>query len=52
MSLLAMLSVAVVLAIRYRSLMISVPILITMLSEVLILLGVAAIMKQNMDILL
>ncbi|MEK6943495.1 MAG: MMPL family transporter [Nanoarchaeota archaeon] len=49
MSLLAMLSVAVVLAIRYRSLMISVPILITMLSEVLILLGVAAIMKQNMD---
>ena len=49
MSLLAILSVAVVIAIRYRKLMISIPILITMLSEVIILLGVAAIIGWNID---
>jgi len=50
MSLLAILSVAVVLAIRYKRLMITVPILITMLSEVIILLGVAAFIGWNMDL--
>ncbi|MBI2657163.1 MMPL family transporter [Candidatus Woesearchaeota archaeon] len=49
MSLLAMLSVAVVLAIRYRKMLIAFPILVTMLSEVLILLGIAALFKQNID---
>ena len=50
MSLLAILSVAVVLAIRYKRLMITVPILITMLSEVIILLGVASFIGWNMDL--
>lgn len=49
MSFLAMFSVAVVLAIRYKRVLISMPILGTMLSEVLILLGIAAIFKQNID---
>src|SRR3989344_4991584 len=42
MSLLAILSVAIVVGLRYRKLLIAIPILITMLSEVIILLGVAA----------
>ena len=50
MSLLSILSVAVVLGIRYKRLIISIPILITMLSEVLILLGVAAFIGWNMDL--
>ncbi len=50
MSLLAILSVAVVIAIRYWTLMIAVPILITMLSEVIILLGVAAFIGWNIDL--
>ncbi|MBI2558563.1 hypothetical protein HYW20_04525 [Candidatus Woesearchaeota archaeon] len=50
MSLLAILSVAVVIAIRYRKVLITVPILITMLSEVIILLGVAAFIGWNIDL--
>jgi len=50
MSALAILSVAVVLGLRYWKLIIAVPIFITMLSEVLILLGVAAFIGWNMDL--
>ena len=50
MSLLAILSVAIVLGIIYWRLIIAIPILITMLSEVLILLGVAAFIGWNMDL--
>ena len=50
MSLLSILSVAVVVSIRYRKLLIAIPILITMLSEVIILLGVAAFIGWNMDL--
>ncbi len=50
MSLLAILSVAIVIGIRYRKLMIAIPILITMLSEVIILLGVAAFIGWNIDL--
>ena len=50
MSLLAILSVAIVLGIRYRRAMIAIPILITMLSEVVILLGVAAFIGWNIDL--
>ncbi len=49
MSLLAILSVAVVIAIRYRRILITLPILVTMLSEVIILLGVAAFIGWNID---
>lgn len=49
MSLLAIFSVAIVIGIRYRKLLIAVPILITMLSEVIILLGVAAFVGWNID---
>ena len=50
MSLLAILSVAVVVGIRYWKLIIAIPILITMLSEVIILLGVAAFIGWNIDL--
>ena len=50
MSLLAIISVAIVLGIRYRKLIIAIPILITMLSEVAILLGVAAFIGWNIDL--
>ena len=50
MSLLAIFSVAIVVGIRYRRLIIAVPILITMLSEVIILLGVAAFIGWNIDL--
>lgn len=49
MSLLAILAVTVILSIRYRKMMIALPILITMLSEVIILLGVAAFIGWNID---
>jgi len=49
MSLLAIISVAIVIGIRYRKLLIVIPILITMLSEVIILLGVAAFIGWNID---
>ncbi|MBI2653668.1 preprotein translocase subunit SecD [Candidatus Woesearchaeota archaeon] len=49
MSSLAILAVAIVIGIRYRKLLIALPILITMLSEVVILLGVAAFIGWNID---
>jgi preprotein translocase subunit SecD len=49
MSLLAILAVAIVLGLRYRKLIIAIPILITMLSELIILLGVAAFIGWNID---
>ncbi len=50
MSLLAIVSVAIVVGIRYWKLIIAIPILITMLSEVIILLGVAAFIGWNIDL--
>ncbi|MBI2659914.1 hypothetical protein HYX07_02035 [Candidatus Woesearchaeota archaeon] len=50
MSLLAIAAVAITVGIRYRKLMIAIPILITMLSEVIILLGVAAFIGWNIDL--
>ena len=50
MSLLAILAVSVVIVIRYRKLIIAVPILITMLAEVIILLGIAALIGWNIDL--
>ena len=50
MSLLAIIAVAVVVGIRYWKLIIAIPILITMLSEVIILLGVAAFIGWNIDL--
>ena len=48
--LLAIIAVAIILFIRYRKIKVVVPILITSLSEVLIILGVAALIKWNLDI--
>jgi len=50
MSMLAILSVAIVIGLRYWKLLIAIPILITMLSEVIILLGVAAFIGWNIDL--
>ena len=50
MSLLAIASVAIVVGVRYWKLLIAIPILITMLSEVIILLGVAAFIGWNIDL--
>ena len=50
MSLLAIIAVAIVIGIRYKNLLIAIPILITMLSEVIILLGVAAFVGWNIDL--
>ena len=49
MSLLAILAVAIVIGIRYRKAVIAIPILITMLSEVAIMLGIAAFIGWNID---
>jgi preprotein translocase subunit SecD len=46
----SILAVAIVLVIRYRELLISIPIIITMLSEVLITLGFAAWVGWNLDL--
>jgi preprotein translocase subunit SecD len=48
--LLAILSVGVVVFIRYRIIMVSVPIMITMLSEIILLLGFAAVVGWNLDL--
>ncbi|MDP6648476.1 MAG: MMPL family transporter [Candidatus Woesearchaeota archaeon] len=50
MSLVAITSVAIVVGIRYRKYTIALPILVTMISEVVILLGVAAIIGWNIDL--
>ncbi|MBI1935428.1 hypothetical protein HYS31_03225 [Candidatus Woesearchaeota archaeon] len=49
MSSLAILAVAVAIGLRYWKLVIAIPILITMLSEVIILLGIAAFIGWNID---
>ena len=48
--LLSTLAVAILLVVRYRNLLISIPIIITMLSESIIVLGVAAIIGWNLDL--
>jgi preprotein translocase subunit SecD len=46
----ALLAVSVVIFIRYRQLKIAIPILITGLSEIIIILGFAALVKWNLDL--
>jgi preprotein translocase subunit SecD len=46
----ALLSVGIVVFIRYRTLKVVVPILSIMISELIILLGVAALIRQNIDL--
>ncbi len=48
--LLAMLAVTAVVVIRYREIRIAVPMIITMLSEVVLLLGLAALIGWNLDL--
>jgi preprotein translocase subunit SecD len=48
--LLSILAVTIVLIIRYRKLIISIPIVVTMLSEILIVLGFAAWVGWNLDL--
>lgn len=48
--LIAILAVGVVIFIRYRRFKIAIPIMITCLSEVLIVLGIAALFKYNLDL--
>ena len=50
MTLLAILAVAIVLVLIYRRLVLAIPILITMLAEVIILLGFAAFVGWNIDL--
>ena len=46
----ALLAVSVIIFIRYRSLKFSIPIIFTMASEIFLILGFAALTKQNLDI--
>jgi len=46
----AMLGVAIVVYIRYRRLKIIIPMVITVISEILITLGIAALIKWNLDV--
>lgn len=48
--LLAMISVAVVVFIRYRNFKITFPMLVTMVSEVIIILGFASVIRWNLDL--
>jgi len=50
MAALAAISVAVVIGLRYRKLIIAIPIMITLVSEITILLGVAAFIGWNIDL--
>lgn len=50
MAMVAILAVAIVVGIRYRKPIISVPIVITMTAEIVILLGVASLIKWNIDL--
>jgi len=50
MAVLAILAVAVIIFIRYRKLSITLPIIFTALSEVVIILGFASLIKWNIDI--
>lgn len=47
---LVVLSVAIVMFIRFKKLKISIPIIITMLAEIVLVLGIAALIGWNMDI--
>lgn len=47
---LAVITVSAVIFIRYRKLEISIPVIITMVSEVVLLLGLAALVRWNLDI--
>ncbi len=47
---LAFLAVTIIMIARYRNPRISIPVIITLISEVLIILGVAAVFKQNLDL--
>jgi len=49
-ALIAIIGVSLVVYIRYRKILITIPVIITLLSEVLILLGVAALIKWNLDL--
>ncbi len=49
MMLITILAVALVILVRYRQIKISVPMVFTMLSEVVIILGVAALIQWNID---
>ena len=46
----ALLAVGLVIFIRYRSLKISIPIVITMLSEIFIVIGIAALIRWRLDV--
>jgi preprotein translocase subunit SecD len=50
MGLVAMVVVAAIMVIRYRDIIIAIPIIITMLSEVALLLGMAALIGWNIDL--
>jgi preprotein translocase subunit SecD len=49
MALVAILAVAIIIFIRYRQIKISVPMIFTMLAEVIIIFGVAALIQWNID---
>ena len=46
----AVVAVGLIIAVRYRKVKIAVPIMLTSLSEVFIILGIAALIKQNLDL--
>ena len=46
----AILAVALIIFIRYRTLKVSIPIIITLLSEIYIIMGFAALFKYNLDL--
>ncbi len=48
-ALLAMAAVSIIMIIRYKKLLIAIPIIITMVSEVLLMLGIAAFIGSNID---
>lgn len=49
-ALVAILAVALVVYVRYRKLAVAIPVIITLLSELIILLGIAALIKWNLDL--
>ncbi|MBI2498722.1 protein translocase subunit SecD [Candidatus Woesearchaeota archaeon] len=49
-SILAMILVSLVIYLRYRKLRITIPIIITMVSEILIILGIAALIRWRLDL--
>ncbi len=48
--LLAVIAVGIVISIRYKKIKVTVPIMITVVSEIYIILGFAALFKQNLDL--